>query len=278
MSWLRALEIGLDITNVAVNLSNASRLNELQRLGQSAELRMTLARELRNQVFGFRQASDAALEMESVSVFRTAAAMKLLQQRLRETQITPDDFDEFADKEYVHTVTKHISDNTSRLYYQCSVEERDDIDEVVTAITHLPDYEYFLTHYEDFQRYGEVKRIVDEFSGRNESGAGFGVGYVRFFLVVTLLVFGGMSNSGVVWVFVIAAIIGANILISRWQNAGAFKDAKTLYDALLLRINVNRMGALERQLRTIENAQQRRQEAQWKIKSVFGQDTPIMIR
>lgn len=278
MSWLRALEIGLDITNVAINMGNAERLNELQRLGQSAELRKQIAKELRNQVFGFRQAADAALSTETESLFRTAIAMRLLERRLNDSQITPDDFEEFADKEYVHQVRKHISENASRLFYGCATEDQNDIQRVVDAIIHLPEYEYFVTNYDDYIKLSEAKSIVDEYGERNSSGMGFGLGWVRVGSAMGLALYAAMSNSVFVWVVVVGVWIAGYILSSRWQNAAVYKAAKEKFDILSKRISYDRMKALNRQLGTLDRARQYRSDAEITIRSAFGQDTPILLK
>lgn len=278
MSWLRALEIGLDLTNVAINIGNAERLNELQRLGQSAELRKQIAKELRNQVFSFRQAADSALSTETESVFRTTIAMRLLERRLQDTQITPDDFEEFADKEYVHQVTKHISDNATRLYYQCSADDQLDITDAVNAIINLPDLEYFVTNYDKYTELIGVKRTVDEYSERNSSGTGFGLGWVRVGAALALALFAATSGSAFMWIVAGAAWVGGHVMLSRWQNADAYKEAKSRFDSLNNTVSFKRMEVLNRQYGTLERAQQLRIEAESSIRAAFGQDTPIMLK
>ena len=278
MSWLRALEIGLDITNVAVNISNAAQLNELQRMGASAELRMRIAKELRNQIFTFRQAADAALSAESISVFRTTVAMKLLEQRLKESQITPDDFDDFADKEYVYTVTRHIQENTQRLYYLCSTAEQQDIPRLVQAILRLPDYKYFLAKNTNYIEYKRAKTIVDIFGERNSSGTGFGLGWVKVGMALGLGLYAITSGSVFIGVLMVGLWIGGYVFLNRWQNAEEYNVANSTCESLKRQIDVERMAVLTREFGSIDHAQKLCVEAEKNIRNAFGNDATMLLR
>lgn len=98
-------------------------------------MRLRIIRELRKQIFAFQEAAESSLELESQQQLRTAAALKLLEMRLRDTGITPDNFDEFDDKEYVRNVIKYINTNAARLYAKCATTEQSAIEDVLAAIT-----------------------------------------------------------------------------------------------------------------------------------------------
>lgn len=270
MSWLRALEIGLDIANVAVNVSNSAQLSELRRMGASSERRIRVAAELRNQVFNFRQAADAALSSESDSVFRTAIAMRLLEQRLLDSKISPNDFDNFSDKEYVHSVVRHIQDSAQRLYDACSPFEQQEIPNLVNTILRLPDYKYFIEKHADYTELKRAKKVVDQLSDRNSSGTGFGLGWLKVGSAIYLGFYAYLSQSVFTGILMLAIWIAGYIGLSKWQNSDKYKSANLTYTTLNSRMNANQMASLEREFGSLERVQLLHEDAERSLRTIFG--------
>src|SRR5690606_35725834 len=93
---------------------NAKKLKELQMQGAAIALIEALIKELRNQIFNFKQTAEAILVNEAETPVIAAGAMKLLERRLLESGITPDVFQEITDKEYTATVIRLIRENSDR--------------------------------------------------------------------------------------------------------------------------------------------------------------------
>lgn len=284
MTWLRALEIGLDIANVAINLENSERLNQLQRLGETAEfrqrtaeLRKELTNKLRTEIFSYRQALDAALAAESLSVFRTSVALKVLEHRLNETKITSDDFEEFADKEFVHTVHKALRENAQRVFRSFDAEDQRNILEVVQALLKLPEYDYFLKTYTDYVRLQEADAVVRQLQKKNAPELLTGLMWFKMIAGTMLTLYAAATASIVAWIACISAWVGGYILQLRWQQPAAYKQAVETQKSLQPRINASLMRTIEAEVKHPEHAKVLRDHAQVIIRKAFGTDAPLLI-
>lgn len=57
MGWLDVISVGLNLTNAAMNASNAAKLQEMQRQGATADAMRALTSVLRDQIFRYKQSA-----------------------------------------------------------------------------------------------------------------------------------------------------------------------------------------------------------------------------
>lgn len=178
MSWWDVIEVGLGAANLAANASNAQKLEQMRRQGAAVALMEAIVKELRNQIFKYKQTAEEILAMEAKSPKIAAAAMRLLELRFDDSGITPDLFNELGDKDYVANVMRTIRENSGRLMEKLMVEERVDVNAVIDKVKRLPDYAYYLDHHEKVHAYQEA------LSQPHEMGSGLQ-------LLGVLTIFGG---------------------------------------------------------------------------------------
>lgn len=284
MSWLRALEIGLDITNVAINLENSERLSELQRLGQTAEfrsqtaeLRNQLTNQLRKEIFSYRQAAEAALTGETLSRFRTVVALKLLEHRLRETKITPDDFNEFSDKEYVLSVYKLFSDEISRIMSALTGEEKSSVPTATNALIKHPDYDYYIKKYTDYQHLRIAQSILLTYDSRNTREISSLFLWYNVISALMMAVYASQAQTGLAWVICIVVWVGLVVWQFRWQNAAEYKNAKNSCDRLLPNTNMTLLEFVDQEVQSLEKAHILRAEAETVIRAAFGPEASFLL-
>jgi hypothetical protein len=291
MSWLRALELGLNITNVAVNLENAEKLSQLQKLGeaaeqrqinaeiraQNAEQRKLLINRLRSEFFTYRQAADAALESEAQSAFRTAVALKLLDHRLNETNISPADFEEFADKEFVHTVYKLLRDNANRIISTLSNDEQVRAHGVVHALIKLPEYDYFIAHFDDYRKLQEAEQVIASLEKKNVPELAQGLLWAKVILALVLLFQSLSYGSPAIFVLSIGLWVGLYIAQARWQREDEYLKAVKIQKTLLPLLNKQLMSSVMAEVGSTENAAKLRAEAKSIITQEFGADNKVLV-
>jgi len=285
MSWLRAVEIGLDITNVAINLENSERLGELQRLGQTAELRQQtaelrnqLVNQLRKEIFSYRQAADAALTGETFSPFRTVVALKLLEHRLRQTKITPDDFYEFSDKEYVVSVYKLLSENINRIMTALTVDERSSVPNVTNALIKHPEYDYYIKKYTDFQQLRIAQTIMRTFGKRNASEISSLFLWCNIIFALMMSLYASQAQTGLAWVICIVVWVGLVVWQFRWQNAAEYRNAKSSCDRVLPNTNLTLLESVDQEVKSLEKAHILRTEVETVISAAFGNEASLLLK
>jgi hypothetical protein len=274
MGWLDAIGVGLDIANIAISSSNAERLEELRRQGAAMALIQAIVKELRDQIFNFKQTAEVILANESKSPKITAGAMKVLELRLQQSGIAPDLFQELGDKEYTASAIRLIRDNSSRLVGQLSLEEQTEVHRMASAASRLPDYNFYLSVYKDAKRLEEAQQIVAQYGGRNsclmkiigiliiwpgfftpllcgsmfgEDGAGFGL----------LLGFG-------IW---LAALVG----YARWIGIGKYGSANKTVNELKGKIDLERFMELDKEFGGESKVRELQQQAQSLAQNFFGE-------
>ena len=214
-------------------------------------MRLRIIRELRKQIFAFQEAAESSLELESQQQLRTAAALKLLEMRLRDTGITPDNFDEFDDKEYVRNVIKYINTNAARLYAKCATTEQSAIEDVLAAITVLPEYDYYLQNYPLYKQWVTAKERFDATSEQTKSISSKGclfaivgfLGVCTAFGAFVVYSVGDNKQAAIAFILIgLSALVVALVLqINQRKTLDEIHEIKKAFESLDKKTNSIRM-------------------------------------
>src|SRR5688572_3332055 len=101
MSWIKMV---LDVASLGVEIANTQKLEQLRRQGIVNTFTQNVIRELRDQIFNYKQMAESILTTEATSPKQASGAIKILEARFNTSGITPDLFSELSDKDYVASV------------------------------------------------------------------------------------------------------------------------------------------------------------------------------
>jgi hypothetical protein len=271
MGWLDVLNVGLGVANVAVNVSNASKLEQLQAQGAAAALIQAVITELRDQIFKFKQAAEAILASEAQSTKVAAGAMQLLELRLQDSGINPDLFRELSDKEYAASTIRLIRDNSSRLLGQLPDAERGEVTRVAAIASHLPKYNYYLANYSEGKRLQEAAYTVAEYAPRNSCLVQIGlVLYVYPGIGIPIGVMISLFGNSLGIILGLAVWVAGLVAIMRWMNARGYRQAKKLLDDSKNKLDLEQFNALDRELGGEDKTRRSQAEAQRLVQDFFG--------
>ena len=279
MSWVNTL---LDTASLGVNIANAGKLAQLREQGATAGMVEAIVKELRNQIFNYKQKADHILEREGELPPKIIAGMmKLLETRLNESGIAPDWFPELSDKEYAATTFRLIHDNSERLFSQILSSEQAEVDQMIIAVNELPDYSYYLEHFKDGQELAEVAQIRDELASRN--GCLMQGGWVLMIYpgIGIPILFCGVPFGDSFFAY-IGAIIGIGLWVTlivyarRWMNTDEHGKAKKRAKELEDKVDLARFKQLNQKfgddIDTISELHSKAEEA---VQTFFG-DTQLL--
>ena len=131
MSWL---DVVTKLSLVAASASVVGRTVELQQRETEAVLQGAVLQQLRNQIFAYKQVAEELLITEDAPPKHIAAIMKLSEQLLAKSGLTPDLFTELYDKEYVASTSRCIRMNSRRLVGQLQIDDQREIEALVSAL------------------------------------------------------------------------------------------------------------------------------------------------
>lgn len=280
MSWLKAIGIGLDLADAYIAEQNAKKLKELQMQGAAIALIEALIKELRNQIFNFKQTAEAILVNEAETPVIAAGAMKLLERRLSESGITPDVFQEITDKEYTATVIRLIRENSDRMLRGLSKEEQAEINHVASVASRLQDYEFYVENYQKGKELQKATEVITTY--KNRQGCLPIVGLILYiypgiafpFLFAVML--GGSSDAGqsIVGFIGLGLWTWGLIGILKWKNGSGYKDANNVIKKHGEDFNLAYFNSLEKELGEVQEIKKRRNEARL-IASNFFKDSSL---
>jgi len=278
----------LTVTNIGVSAANYSKLQELQQQQDQAQAVTMLVQLAKDMLFSFKQAADDILANEAINPKLSAAKLQILNRGLTEVGITPQMFPDLADKEYAATTLKYVTTNCEHLMSKLSIEDKQDVNEVIQAIQDHQDAEYYVEHYDSMESYRQAKPIYDELSKRN--GCLMTIGIILLFypgvgIPTGLLgMIGGAIGSlvssdfelglgilGIILGFVIW--LGTVIWIFRWKRGKEFKEAKKSIEAIdSAEEIIENYHAVENRLKPLGKgyAQELRSISGEKIEQFFG--------
>jgi hypothetical protein len=280
MSWLKMLDIGLDVANAFISEHNATKLKELQMQGATAAFIEAIIKELRNQIFNYKQTAETILANETESPVIAAGAMKLLERRLADSGITPEVFQEITDKEYTATVIRLIRENSDRMFRRLSEGDRTEVARVASVASRLQDYNFYVDNYQkgkDLQKATEVIRTY-----KNRQGCLPIVGIILYiypgiaFPALLSIGLGGGSEAGqaIVGMIGFGLWIWGLVNIFKWRNGGGYKVANKVVEKYGEEFNLDYFNSLEKELGNVEEIKKRRKEAQ-RVAGNFFKDSSL---
>lgn len=267
MGWGDVISIGLGLGNMAINSSNASKLEQMK-LQQAGE---ALYREfitfMRNGLFNLKQTAESVLASEAESPLKAAGAMRILEYQLSDSGITPDMFSELPDKEYAAATFKLVKGNSSRLYASLPAAEQSQVDQLVQHMRQLPEYRYHLENADNVNRLREAQSTVENGGNPRVEGCILPVGLVFFGMMFLAL----GDIGGLFW---LGAIIGAIVLAVKFSGKrGEVNRAKNTIKELEGNVDLERFRVVEKQFETIDQTRQAQKQSEQYIENFFGDYT-----
>lgn len=279
MKWSDVLDVGLDVANVAINVNNASQLEELRMQGAATALIQAIIKELRDQIFNYKQVAESILASENESRIISAGAMKVLEARLNKSEITPDLFQELTDKEYAANTIKLIHENSNRLFNHLNENEKNTVLNIVSVTSRFPDYNFYLNNYSTGKSIQRSVEIVEKYKDRNGCLTQIGIGLyvypgIAFPIGLGVQVGSLLGDAGVVtggalgfglWIFGLTKIL-------EWKNGREYKEAKKIMEEHSS-FNLNYFNQLDKEFEGENSARQKLLEAQNIAQNFFGNAT-----
>ena len=272
MGWLDVISVGLNLTNAAMNASNAAKLQEMQRQGATADAMRALTSVLRDQILRYKQTAEAILAGEAKSPKIAAGSMKFLEINLDESQISPSLFLELGDKEYCVNTTRLIRENSARMFGQLTPDEQAEVGRVIDAASRKPDYEYYLANYDSYQAMKAAEPTYNKLASRNSCAykmlyvvwAVVGAGMMPFIFLPLAAVdrdaagfLGAMCGVAALVIYVVGFVV-----IARYQKSGEFGKVKPVVEQAKAKMDVPRMQKLDAEIGGAQQAQRLQGQAQ----------------
>lgn len=268
MGWGDVISIGLGLGNMAINSSNASKLNQMKLQQAGEALYHEFITFMRNGLFNLKQAAESVLASEEESPLKAAGAMRILEYQLAASGITPDMFSELPDKEYAAATFKLINGNSNRMYAGLDKDEQPQVDQLVEHLQRLADLQYYLEHTENASRLRATKTVSNVGSPPQNKGCLIAIGlFVLGGLLVLVSAELSMFAMGAAWLVGFLALIG---LIGKRRESNA--NQKTIKE-LESGIDWPRFQILEQQFTTPDEARKRQQESEQYVENFFGDYT-----
>jgi hypothetical protein len=275
MGWFNTM---LNVATAASSAYSAAQLHSLRRQNAEAAVIQALLAHLRNRIFELRQMAESALSLEAESPKVAAGALSVVEMHLKDSGITPDMFPELVDKEYAAQTWRLVAHNMRRLMGQLTSAEQAEEQQFVAVARRLPDYNYYLEHYEDGRRLAEASETVARYAGRNGCLARMAL---LTYIVVGLPFLGwtfggsggnGFSNAG----FLFGLVLGVVGLIFwlRQMHVWKYGEAKRTVDELGKKMDVDRFKALDQELGDATRARQLQAHAQ-ALADAFFENRPL---
>jgi len=279
MSWLNTL---FDVTNVALNVANYNKLEQLKNEGAASQMIQAVLLVLREEIFKFKQTAEEILANEAQSPKIAAAATRLLEARLDESPVSPDLFVELSDKDYVASTIRLIHTESRRLMSGLSVDEAAEVEDILVTSSELEDSSYYVENYQKAHRLIGAHTTVKELGWRNSPSSTWGVGCSLTFVLFFLFYLIGSSLSGnSMFGLVLLVIIGGGAFLGfvYWQGRGRYNKAKIIVEKYEDEIDLNRFKKLNRQYhRNPKRASAVREQANAKMDAFFaGESIPAPL-
>ncbi len=266
MGWGDVISIGLGLGNLAINSSNAGKLQQMKLQHAGEALYREFINTLRSGMFNLKQTTEGILAGEEASPLQAAGAMRILDYQLSASGVTPDLFPELADKEYAAATAKLISSNSNRMHAALDKTEQSQVDQLVQYVRQLTDCHYYLENADNADYLREAKSIIEN-GGRARLGCVLSAGLML--LGLTFLNLGDFGMLLALVVFVVALVFAVRYFGKRNEVTRAKKAVKEIEDD----VDLERFWTLENQFKTPDQARQAQKQAEQYIESYFGDYT-----
>jgi hypothetical protein len=268
MGWGDVISIGLGLSNLAVNASNASTLEQLKAQQVGEVLYREFISAMRNGMFNLKQTAESVLAGEEESPLKAAGAMRILDHQLSSSGVTPDLFPELSDKEYAAATARLVSSNSKRMYDALDIDGKKQVDQLVEHLKRLADLQYYLEHADNASRLKAAETSTNDGNTFQNKGCLIAIG---LFVVSSLLVLVsgelGMLAMFASWVVGIGALV--SLVGKRQAGKSTQKKIKELEDS----IDLPRFYTLEQQFDTPEEAKQLQKQSEQYVENFFGDYT-----
>lgn len=164
MDWGKVLSAA----NLIVSIDNAATLHFLQKDAAKEADERLLIDQMRKLIFQLKQTAETVIIEGRANPKMAAAAMRILEQKLKDTRISPDTFRELSDKEYAYATIRTIREHSHIFYSLLSPAEQDEVNNILAASERLVEYDFYLSHYSTQLRLNEAQEIVDAYQDRNK--------------------------------------------------------------------------------------------------------------
>jgi hypothetical protein len=276
MSWLRALELGLNVTTTWQLLSANEKLEVLRAQGAAEEARQQYVRAMKQQLFECREAVEAALSSEADAPLKTAGALQMIRARVEDFEITTACFDAFDDKEYARTVLQAIQHNATRLWHDRTPEEQQQINGLVDAMRVIPAAEMYLRSAHQFEALRQKRQKIED--GQEQLQSDRRTALLLAIPMIIMVVLGAVTQSLTLsWLGLLSAIPSVYIVTRssfRQVGTGITKISAKFLDFELDDPELRRLHDL---YGTAEQAMVARDTALEKIRTFFGNSAPLRL-
>lgn len=273
MGWLNTV---LDVASLTVQVSQLGKLEDMRNQGATSAMMQAVLQELRNQIFNFKQAAQTIVDSEAADPKAAAGALRVVELRLNDSGISTDLFSDLNDKEYVAGTYKFVTSQSQRLKQQLPAAVQDEMEQMAHMAHQLPEYGYYLNHFDDFKRYLDAKLDKEKY-GRLTAGGGLWLGCGTLLL---LMVIGGFfatifRKSPMTGLWIGGAIVlGIMFYVSRFARRG--NDGKKIVAELEKRMDIEYLQTLDQKFQGNRSAVEAQQAAaRDAIKKYFG-DSPLL--
>jgi len=138
MDWGKVL----GAANLIVSIDNAATLHFLQKDAEKEANERLLIDRMRKLIFQLKQTAETVITEGRANPKMAAAAMRILEQKLEDTRISPDTFRELSDKEYAYATIRMIREHSQIFYSLISPAEQDEVNGVLSASERLAEYDF----------------------------------------------------------------------------------------------------------------------------------------
>jgi hypothetical protein len=252
MGWLNTL---LDAGILAAQVSSMSKLETMKKQGAEAATLQAILTEIRRQIFNYKQEAEEILSFAEAFPKQAAAGMKLLELRLQSSGITPDLFPDLNDKEYAAATARFIRDQYRRLFALLSATEQTEVKTVVSTVSNLQDYTYYLKHYQKAQTYRaslQVYKQLEPYNGPQQQAihlTAWGLIGVSLCMVMGSSIAG--RSAGSFFSFLGMLMLCGGIALRFWSDrrrkAGTFNQAKKTVAEIGQEIDIELFDRLDRE-------------------------------
>ena len=277
MGWINTL---LDVTNVAIGVSNYTQLQQLKQQGQNAAAIQALLAAMRDEIFKFRQAAKDVLDHEYVSPLVPAVAMRMLEIRLEASPITPDLFADLNDKEYVAETYRFIHKGTTHFMNELPSSETTQVNTAAEKSLELADYTFYVKNYQEGRKLREATKTFKELNKRTTTSSqskAWGMGCLAY-LAIIVIVFGLFvdSNPELTTPMVVLASFAFIVWIFAWKGTGRLNEAKYIIEQYGDQIDLDRYNKLDRRfMGDFNHAKTLQHETKQWLDRFFSGDTHI---
>lgn len=267
------LDTLIGVANLGANLASANKLHQMTQDGTAAAMMQAVIKAARDEIFQYSEKAKDILSLSEQYPKEAAGAMRLLNMQLQDSGLTPDIFPDLSDKEYMSNTMRFIRENSSALKEKLPPDEQAEVDKLANIVTRLPEYNYYVDHYDNLQKYREYLPKSKETNAEK-------IGTLSLVFGIVLLLYGlcGLSFGGD-WLPAIIAVIGLPALLYGiyWLRKGKkTSKAKMIIRKIKKETNLEQMEALDKQFKgNIQEITQIRDDDETTLRRFFG-NSPLL--